>query len=592
MSNDNVAKISIIEGDSIEIVKGQHTEYVGKMTYSSSKKLIATAENGKLFGDNPEDPPKTEGRIIDIVMFVAGTTDPVNTDGQNHHANTSYWKYIDEKTKQETEQSLNNLWNNIKKLKPQFLDLHIEGEFFSWSGDNDTKQRTQASERLFDLLLRVYSGWKNQEVHLHLIGHSHGGNVINQFTELVSSKEMIAKSTILKPRKITEFPKLWKVKSITYLSTPFFQKKHQLNHAKLHKDCKIINVHNEYDLTQQLVANFSLNNLEGLLKSFKMERFDTGIKTVKGVKTDAITTYLKSFIWQDFKNKAILAWREMSKAFLGFNIITAEFIKYINSLKIENSNLQKEKDSFVSLLKNLQQWTYDVHQNYASISGGHDKATWVKNLKLTQGLKVLNILFAIKSSPKDSYLLSLLAGVFGENKGITDSIDETLWSPQKQTKSLTIIDVNITESDPYNTRNKKKQFATFLKGAQNAVHTRELEDMLMRLFSQFIKPPQLKKIIGYIDNAEYVVTGNLDKELKILRGNLEIYDSFVTKYYADLVTPQDEAGYDDILKRPGTLPYLAMASHSLSHTQLWGKVDEGLKNAFSSGKNPGYKKKS
>jgi len=591
MSNDNVAKISIIEGDSIEIVKGQHTEYVGKMTYSSSKKLIATAENGKLFGDTPEDPPKREGRIIDIVMFVAGTTDPGNTDGKKHHANTTYWKYIDEKTKKETEQSLNNLWNNIKKLKPQFLDLHIEGEFFSWSGDNDTKERTYASERLFDLLLRVYSGWKNQEVHLHLIGHSHGGNVINQFTELISSKEMIAKSTILKPRKITEFPKLWKVKSITYLSTPFFQKKHQLNHGKLHKECKIINVHNDYDLTQQLVANFSLNNLEGLLKSFKMERFEKGINIVKDVDTDAITKYLKSFIWQDFKNKATLAWQEMSKAFLGFNIITAEFIKYINSLKIENSNLQKEKDSFVSLLNNLQQWTYDVHKNYTSISGGYDKATWVKNMKLTQGLKVLNTLFAIKSAPKDSYLLSLLAGVFGESKGITDSIDETLWSPKKQTKGLTIVDVPIYDSDPYNSRNKKSAFATFLKGAQNAVHNRELEDMLMRLFSQFIKPPQLKKIISYVDNAEYVVTGNLDTELKVLRGNLEIYDSFVTKYYAGLVTPQDEKDIHDILKRPGTLPYLAMASHSLSHTQLWGKAEEGLKSAFSSGKNPGYKKK-
>lgn len=591
MSNDNVAKISIIEGDSIEIVKGQHTEYVGKMTYSSSKRLIATAENGKLFGDNPEDPPKSEGRIIDIVMFVAGTTDPGNTDGKKHHANTTYWKYIDEKTKKETEQSLNNLWNNIKKLKPQFLDLHIEGEFFSWSGDNDTKERIYASERLFDLLLRVYSGWKNQEVHLHLIGHSHGGNVINQFTELVSSKEMIAKSTILKPRKITEFPKLWKVKSITYLSTPFFQKKHQLNHGKLHKDCKIINVHNDYDLTQQLVANFSLNNLEGLLKSFKMERFEKGINTVKDVDTDAITKYLKSFIWQDFKNKATLAWQEMSKAFLGFNIITAEFIKYINSLKIENSNLQKEKDSFVSLLNNLQQWTYDVHKNYTSISGGYDKATWVKNMKLTQGLKVLNILFAIKSAPKDSYLLSLLAGVFGESKGITDSIDETLWSPKKQTKGLTIVDVPIYDSDLYNSRNKKSAFATFLKGAQNAVYNRELEDMLMRLFSQFIKPPELKKIISYVDNAEYVVTGNLDTELKVLRGNLEIYDSFVTKYYAGLVAPQDEKDIDDILKRPGTLPYLAMASHSLSHTQLWGKAEEGLKSAFSSGKNPGYKKK-
>jgi hypothetical protein len=593
MSNDNVAKISIIEGDSIEIVKGQHTEYVGKMTYSSSKRLIATAENGKLFGDNPKDPPKSEGRIIDIVMFVAGTTDPGNTDGKKHHANTTYWKYVDEKTNKETEQSLNNLWNKIKKLKPQFLDLHIEGEFFSWSGDNDTKERIQASERLFDLILRVYSGWKNQEVHLHLIGHSHGGNVINQFTELVSSKEMIAKSTILKPRKITEFPKLWKVKSITYLSTPFFQKKHQLNHGKLHKECKIINVHNAYDLTQQLIADFSLTNLEGLLMSFQMDKFETGIQMVKSVDKDIIMTYFKSLIWQDLKNKATLAWRETAKAFLGFNIIIGEFIKYINSLKIENSNLQKEKASFINLLNNLQRWTSDVHKNYSSITEGYDKSTWVKNLNLTQGLQVLNILLAVKTGPKDSYLLNLLAGIFGENKGITDSIDETAWTPKKQTKSLPILDVPIFESDPYNSRNKKREFEGFLKGAQNAVQTRNLEDLLMRLLSQFIKPSMLTFIVRTIDYAiEPVVFGKLDTEVTTLRKNLAIYSKFVTQYHAGLVTEKDEKAFEkDIMKAPGSVSYLAMASHSLSHTQLWKKVEDGLRNSFSSGVNPGYKKK-
>ena len=44
-----------------------------------------------------------------------------------------------------------------------------------------------------------------------------------------------------------------------------------------------------------------------------------------------------------------------------------------------------------------------------------------------------------------------------------------------------------------------------------------------------------------------------------------------------------------MIKRPGTIPYLAMASHSLSHTTFWKEVEEGLKEAFSSGKNPGYK---
>lgn len=113
-------------------------------------------------------------------------------------------------------------------------------------------------------------------------------------------------------------------------------------------------------------------------------------------------------------------------------------------------------DSFIYLLNNLLQWTYDVYNNYnVGIKEGYDKAKWANTLNLTQGLKVLNILFDIKSNPKDSYLLKLMGGVFGENKGLTDSIDETSWTPKKQTKGLSIIDVKITKFDTYNSRKKK-----------------------------------------------------------------------------------------------------------------------------------------
>jgi len=200
-------------------------------------------------------------------------------------------------------------------------------------------------------------------------------------------------------------------------------------------------------------------------------------------------------------------------------------------------------------------------------------------------------LFEIKSSPKDSYILKLLAGIFGEKKGITDSIDETSWTPKKQSKGLSILDVPIFESDPYNSRNKKKQFDTFLKGAQNAVHSNNLEDMLMRLFSQFIKPSEMKKMIDIIDNIEYVVYDNLDSQIKILHENFNKYHSLITKYYAGLVTEKDEKNEKlDLDKKPGSIPYLAMTSHSLSHTKFWNDVEDGLKSAFSSGKNPGYKK--
>ena len=587
-----MSKITFIGGDKIETIGGSSNVFV-KDAYeiSSNKQIIHTGKENGISFNKPKSPPKIEGKIYDVVMFVAGTTDPINTKGEKYQANTYYWSGIDEKTKKETAESVNNFWHKIKELKPKYLNLHIEGEFFSWSGDNDTKERNLASERLLDLLLRVYRFWRNQEVHLHLVGHSHGGNVINQFTELITSKEMISKSKILKANKFTKFPDLWKVKSITYLSTPFFQKKHQLNHGKLHPACKIINVHNGYDLTQQLIANFSLVNLEGLIKSFQIEKFNKGINTVKTVKSDVISTYLTAFnnpFNNDFEKKAVAAWKEMSTAFLGINLITQELILYVNSIKIVSSNLQKEKKSFIRLLNSFLAWSYNVHNNYSGTKKKHDKITWVNNLNLTEGLAVLNILFDIKSSPKDSYLLTLLAGLFGEKKGIVDSIDQTLWSPKKQTKGLTVIDVPITDKDPYHLRGKKSNFDAFLKGAQNAVGNNNLEDLLMRLFSQFIEPKQLDNITKYIDYAEYVITGDLDKQLKILNKNFKIYKSFVTLYHANLVLEKDE-NIKELDKKPGSIPYLAMVSHSLSHTQFWKEVEDGLRNSFSSGKNPHYK---
>lgn len=554
-------KQTFVGGNIIETTGGNNLSYAKDTIENSASQVIQQGrERGVSYG-NQGAPPKNN-KIYDIVMFVAGTTDPVNTTGQKHQANTDYWQA-----------SKDNFWNKIKELKPQFLNLHIEGNFFSWSGDNDTKERNLAAARLLDLFLRVYTFWNNQEVHIHLIGHSHGGNVINQFTELIATD--------------AKYPKAWKVKSITYLSTPFFQHKHQLNHSKLHKQCKIINVHNEYDLTQQLIADFSLVNLEGLIKAFQMDKFDRGIKILKDVNTEAITKYLKGF---PTKNKAVAAWAEMSKAFLGINIITSEFISYINSIKLDNANLTVEKDTFISLLNKFLQWTYDVHKNYTN-GGSYDKITWAQNLNLTQGMKVLNILFDIKSGVKDSYILKLLAKLFRANAGITDSIEVTSWDPSKQTKSLPILDVPIFDKDPYHSRNKRTQCKNFVAGASAAVHNGNLEEVLMRLLSQFIKPTELAKYIDYINNAEYIITGNLDKELKTLRGNFERYHTLVEQYYADLVAVKDETDIKDLIKRPGTIPYLAMASHSLSHTQFWPKVEEGLKSSFSSGKNPGYMKK-
>lgn len=564
-----MSRTRIVKGTYTKISQEGHSMYSKQNIVTSAGESVTEtgAGQGVKYG-NPKSPPKTEKRVIDVVMFVAGTTDPVNTEGLKHHANTSYWR-----------SSQNNFWNKIKDLKPQYLDLHIEGDFFSWSGDNDTKERNLASERLLDLFLRVYKFWKNQEVHIHLIGHSHGGNVINQFTELIATD--------------ASYPKPWKVKSITYLSTPFFKKKHQLNHSKLHKECKIINVHNEYDLTQQLIADFSLVNLEVFLRDFQKDAIEAGLKTLKSVDTSAFGHLLNMWINDDTEGPQL--WNATATGLEGINQLTTEFVNYLEKIKPIKPNLTAEIERFLTQLKTFQNWASrsyaTFNRNRRTRNGGYGRPEFFADLNLAAGISAINSIFTIGKDVKDSYMLNFLAKVFAADSGITDSIEVTSWTPVNQTKGLSILDVNITTKDPYHSRNKKPQCGKFISETSKAVQNNNLQEVLMRLLSQFVKPDKVKYVTYALHGAELYFTGDIDTQIKILRKNLGVYIGLVKKYNADLVVEKDETEFTEMIKRPGTVPYLAMASHSLSHTRFWKEVEDGLKAAFSSGVNPGYKPK-
>lgn len=512
--------------------------------------------------------------IVDLVMMVAGTTDPINTKGLKHEANTTYWDGKDK----DGNASLVNFWAKVKELKPQFHNLHIEGKFFSWSGDNDTQERNLAADRLLDLIKREYPGFKRKEVHLHLIGHSHGGNVINQFTNLITTEKGKA------------FPELWKIKSITYLSTPFFQNKHQLNHAKLHPACKIINVHNGYDLTQQFVADFSLINLEVLIRNLNKGNFDKALKKIKAVDFTTFDVLSDLYIKDDTEGPSL--WRSMAILLDGIKLLISAVIDYILSIKTERFKVEKKQ--FLDLLNRILNWATTAQTvfstNQSRRRGGYGRSEFFTDLNLLVGLRLFNEILAIKTGESDSYLLGILETLFKENTGITDSIEQTGWNPKKQTKGLEIIDVPITDSDKYNSRKKKANFDAFLTPLQSALQAKKLREVLMRLLSQFITGNQVKDIQDKIGKLEYVVSGESDTQLKLLRKtHLQIYRNLVTRYHADLVAPQDlNTG---LMERPGGIPYLATISHSLSHSQFWDKAKNGLKSAFGSGINPGYKGK-
>jgi hypothetical protein len=558
-----------VGGKITETTGGNKTVFAERnIVTNANKSIMITSDVGHFHGDPDDAPPVTNKNIVDIVMFVAGTTDPINIKGEKHQANKNYWR-----------DSQNNFWGKVKELKPQYLNLHIEDTFFSWSGDNNTDERNLAADRLLDLFVRVYPGFKNKEVHLHLIGHSHGGNVVNQFTELIATDK--------------RFPKLWKTKSITYLSTPFFQKKHQLNHTKLHKDCKIINVHNEYDITQQFVADFSLINLEILIRKFEKGDFDDALNRIKETDFKPFAIISDSGYWGKINNtQGHDLWRNTAVLLDGVGMLMKAIAKYINS--IDTNKFKSEKIKLLDLFERIRSWSLDSKttfiKNQVTRKGGYNRDAYFSDINLLGILKLVNELLSIKTGVKDSYLLVILSVLFAENSGITESIDETSWTPKKQIGPLSLKDVLITNKDTYDGRRKKVNFDKFLLGIQGAQKKKNLEELLMRLFSQFITANQIQEIRDKIDKLEYVVSGESDTQLKQLRKtNLKLYEELITMYNADLVSKIDLS--EELMKRPGSIPYLAMVSHSLSHTQFWKDVEAELRSAFSSGINTGYKKK-
>ncbi|AXO81401.1 hypothetical protein DZC78_13710 [Olleya aquimaris] len=490
----------------------------------------------------------------DIIMFVAGTQDPVNISALNHQANHNYWKA-----------SKDNLWGKVLELKPQFHDLNIEANFFSWSGDNSQDERNKAAERLLDLMTREYPKFKNKETHLHLIGHSHGGNVINQFTELITTD--------------SRFPKLWEVKSITYLSTPFFKEKHQLNHAKLHEDCQIINVHNDYDITQRFVADFSLNNLEKLIHGFNAYEFYKSKQRIDLIMSSGVFAPLTSISIVSDSKHGVLIWQRVSLLLDSVNDILDLIITMINNPELKN--LSTEKAEITKLLTDLKSWiptaktrlnnrVTQYQQKIENInSSSEEEGFWgqlkdnlgkaadsisnsfsdtfettdlITDLNMERPLKVINKILFIDKGLEDAYLLGLLERIFTEQAGVTDTIDNTSWDPKDQINGkFDVIDVPITEEDVYHSRGLKSKFEKFVSSAEKSIEDGNLKEFLIILVSQIISSESIEDKGTALWWADLLFKDEADDEFKKLRRDyLPNYTKLIEKYEAHLIAPQDK----------------------------------------------------
>lgn len=525
----------------------------------------------------------------DILVFVPGTTDPGNTSAENHQSNKGYFRDVKEPTDGiwfGTKVYYENLWQGIMKINPlknrQFLDLHIEDEFFSWSGDNNHDKRVEGAERLLDLLKRDYPKFKNKSTHLHLIGHSHGGNVINEFTNLIVNNP--------------NFPEKWRVKSITYLSTPFFQKQHQLNHTKLHPNCTIINVHNDYDLTQRVIADFTLKNLEVLIRDFSGEELDKALKRIKETNTDAFD-HLGDFAIDDVEGPFL--WSQTTILLDGIQMLFKVLVDMITNIQ-DTPILSDQRPIMLPNLIAIRDWAIERQPIFLNNSrvreGGYGNSEFIEDLDPLIAIRAINALINIQGGIDDSNLLNLLASMLqpDDDSSISHIIDDTSTSPEKQVKGMfKIVDIPIFTEDPYHSKNRKANFDRFVNGLENCVRAKRpnmLQEVLMRIISQFITEEELEEISSSLNKLEWIVKDDLDTEVMRLGANVDVYTNLVARFNADLMTEEDRE--DDELaieEKPGSIPYLAMVSHSLSHTKFWDELKKPLMSSFSSGKNPSYK---
>lgn len=205
--------------------------------------------------------PTSPDDYLHAFVLVPGTTQPVNNLFDFIHENDvpaqgsgrGYWA-------SSLIASVEQLQREADAANGGDARYHSDCDFdFSWSGQNNHDERVIAGRALADRLWNRYASWRGHAVFIHLIGHSHGGNVINNLTGTISGTDDQA-----------HFGDRWFIKSVTYLSTPFFQKIEQPRAARVHGSALIYSVWNLYDLTQLTIADFTVAQAtDGVLQDLR-----------------------------------------------------------------------------------------------------------------------------------------------------------------------------------------------------------------------------------------------------------------------------------------------------------------------------------
>lgn len=391
-----------------------------------------------------------------LLFVIPGTTDPINLNESTlNHASKHYWDqpFLD---------GLSAFAENYSFGKKDIVHL-------TWTGDNQVDARQKAARDLLTMvMIKTYSERTRtgKRVNLHFICHSHGGNIINEFTHYAM--------------KDSDFPDTIKVRSIVYLSTPFFRKQAQINTDILHPHCRIVNAYNKYDLTQRFVANFSMHQMPALLTKFEN---DKGLKqAIQSIKNAPYVGMIKLLLGNSIAmegsymgNKTSRPlWIQIHGIFSNINNIISniddilikthdEHPKFItNSIldDISGGILSSLKNSLSNPLNNLStNVASNKHFSLASLFDaiGDGVADFVNNLN--RFLK-----FYSQDEFNQSGLRSPLSDVIGNIlMNQMQAFDDTEYNPEPQFKGLIkVIHIDVTQHDPYDKLPESSNYDKFI----------------------------------------------------------------------------------------------------------------------------------
>lgn len=597
-------------------------------TQTLEKPLTISAKGG-LNGHEPTETFKCTVKVkpLDIIVYVPGTTDPVNSaSGKKNAADLCYW--VDNP----------GLVTLVEDLRKAYVNVYVNKDF-SWNGDNSKVEREKAGISLKNYLLRYYSGRKDQQVMLHLIGHSHGGNVINEFSHAID--------------KDKDFPEKWKIKSVTFLSVPFFKKLHPLNvkSAKFHASCKIINVYNHFDLTQRVVADFSMKQMGLLIDSFENSpRIQQAKKTISELNFEVYAALRPSNLrlagWllplggkivnylTVEEGRAI--WETTLKTLKAVDEMLDESLIIFTRLNTSNKNfisdgILKQLNNFVVSIRTLlapliANFSRRLDQDRTQNAGQREPNSIYTRTDFGSDLAITNSFPALLRGV--NRFVGLDENWRGPFTNLLDDIllqqidvyDNTIDKPDHQLQGrFTPVHIPVRKYDPYNGLNDAHfdRFVSQLEKIENEYESNQTPAVRMRLLltllSEMNYQALLEPALTWIERLQWAAYGELDTELKTLQSVIMRYkirlDSFhsgvayqpdVTTNITPTIKPIPKGlescpnPWAEAIKNPtprvrpfteqrGSLGYLAVTSHSISRLTLYPEVKTQLESALESG---------